>query len=81
MRRILTHTALSVALALSLGAPAALAKGKKKHSKEHYTAIRKCEDDYMAAKKEAKTKKGKERKEARADARKAYKKCVADAPQ
>jgi hypothetical protein len=82
MRRILTHTALSMALALSLCAPAALAKGKKhkKYSAEHYTAVNKCRDDYKAAKKEADTKKGKERKEALEAARTARKQCMDAAP-
>lgn len=82
MKRMLTHTALALGLALGLSAPAAMAKGKtKRHSAEHMTAVRKCEDDYLAARKEARGKKGKERREAFAAARTARKQCIAAAPQ
>ena len=81
MKRILTHTALAMTMALSLCAPAALAKTRhKKYSAEHYTATNKCRDDYKAAKKEAYTKKGKERKEALEAARTARKQCMEAAP-
>jgi hypothetical protein len=80
MKRILTHTGLSLVMALCLGAPAAMAKGKTKHSAEHKAAIKKCNEDYAAAKKEAAGKKGKERKEANAAASKAHKDCIAAAP-
>ncbi len=82
MSKILKHGALALALALSTGAPAALAKGKKtKHSPEHAAAIKKCNEDYKAALKQDKSKKGKERKEADAAARQARKQCIAAAPQ
>jgi hypothetical protein len=82
MKRILTQTGLSLVMALCLGAPAAMAKGthKPKHSAEHTAAIKKCNEDYAAAKKDAAGKKGKERKEAMAAASKAKKDCIAAAP-
>ncbi|HEV7857781.1 MAG TPA: hypothetical protein VGO91_03960 [Pyrinomonadaceae bacterium] len=80
MKRILTHTGLSLVMALCLGAPAAMAKGKTKHSAEHKAAIKKCNEDYAAAKKDASGKKGKERKEASAAASKSKKDCIAAAP-
>ena len=81
MKRILTNTALSMALALCLGTPAALAKAKKtKASPEHIAAVKKCNEDYAAAVKDAKTKKGKDRKDAMAAAQKAKKECKANAP-
>jgi hypothetical protein len=82
MKRILTHTGLSLVMALCLGAPAAMAKGKKtKHTAEHKAAIKKCNEDYTAAKKEASGKKGKDRKDANAAASKSHKDCIAAAPQ
>jgi hypothetical protein len=81
MKRILTHTGLALVMALSLAAPAAMAKGKKtKHSAEHKAAIKKCDEDYMAAKKDAAGKKGKDRKDANAAASKTHKDCIAAAP-
>ena len=79
MKRILTSTALSLALLLGAAAPAAIAKGKKV-SAEHKAAVKKCNEDYNAATKEAKTKKGKERTAALAAAKAARKQCIADAP-
>jgi hypothetical protein len=82
MKRILTHTGLALVMALCLGTPAAMAKGKKhKHSAEHKAAIKKCDEDYAAAKKDAAGKKGKEKKDAWAAASKAHKDCIAAAPQ
>jgi hypothetical protein len=82
MKNVLTKTILTLALALTAGAPAAFAKPKKiKHSAEHVTAVKKCGDDYNAALKSAKSLKGKERTEARAKARQERKQCLADAPQ
>jgi hypothetical protein len=81
MKNVLTKAALTLALALSLGAPAALAKTKKpKHSAEHVAAVKKCNDDYKAALKDAKTKKGKDRKDAQAAASAAHKQCLAGVP-
>ena len=81
MKRILMNTGLSLAVALSLCAPAALAKGRKsKPSAEHVAAVKKCNDDYAAAKKDAMTKKGKERSEALAAAKKAKAECLKNAP-
>jgi hypothetical protein len=81
MKRILTHTGLALVMALCLGAPAAMAKGRKaKHSAEHTAAIKKCNEDYTAAKKEANGKKGKDRADAKAAASKAHKDCIAAAP-
>lgn len=81
MRKILTTTALTLALALSAGVSAASAKSRgPRHTPEHATAIRKCDADYKAALKEARTKRGAERKTAEGDARTAHKQCVAGAP-
>jgi len=81
MKNILKNTALSFALALSLGAPAVMAKGKKaKASAEHVAAMKKCNDDYATARTEAKAKKGKERQTADAAARASRKQCMASAP-
>ncbi len=82
MKRILIHTGLALVMALGVGAPAAMAKGKKtKHSAEHKAAIKKCNEDYAAARKAAKGKKGQERKDAMTAASKAHKDCIAAAPQ
>ncbi len=82
MKRILTNSVLTLALALGVSAPAAMAKTKKpKHSAEHTAAIKKCNDDYKAAVKAAKGKKGADRKAAMTDARNARKQCIASAPQ
>jgi hypothetical protein len=79
MKKMLTTTALTLALVLSAGVSAASAKGKK-HTPEHAAAIRKCDADYKAALKEAKTKKGAERRTAEREAGAARKQCVAGAP-
>ena len=82
MRRILTHSALAMALALGALSPAALARTRhKKPSAERVAALKKCTEDYQSALKEAKTKKGKERRDAQAEARKTRKSCDASAPQ
>jgi uncharacterized membrane protein YccC len=81
MKRILTHTALAAVLALGAFSPAAMAKTRRtKHTAAHTAAIKKCNEDYSAAMKEARTKKGQERKEAEAAARKSKKDCIASAP-
>jgi uncharacterized low-complexity protein len=79
MKRILTSSALSLALLLGAAAPAAIAKGRKE-SPEHKAAVKKCNDDYRVAVKEAKTKQGKDRTAALAAAKASHKQCIADAP-
>jgi uncharacterized low-complexity protein len=79
MKNIMKNTALALALALSVGVPATFAK-KVKPSAEHTAAIKKCNDDYAAATKDAKTKKGKERSAAMAAAKASKKQCIASAP-
>lgn len=82
MKNILTKTALTLALAVTAGAPAAFAKPKKpKPSAEHVAAVKKCNGDYNAALKSDKSLKGKERKAADAKARADRKQCIAAAPQ
>jgi hypothetical protein len=81
MKNIVKNTALALSLALSIGVPATLAKGKKaKPSAEHIAAIKKCNDDYAAAIKDAKGKKGKDRAAANAAAKATKKQCIASAP-
>ena len=82
MKNILTKTVLTLALAASVGGPAALAKAKKpRHTAAHADAVKKCNEDYAAALKSAKGLKGKERKDAQAKARQDRKQCLAAAPQ
>lgn len=50
------------------------------HSTEHVAAVKKCSDDYKAALKEAKGKKGKEREDATRQAKEKRKQCIANAP-
>lgn len=78
MKKMLTTTALTLTLALS-GVSAVSAKGKK-HTPEHAAAINKCGEDYKAALKEAKTRKGAERRTAEQAARSARKQCISSAP-
>ncbi|HEY0386738.1 MAG TPA: hypothetical protein VGC64_12030 [Pyrinomonadaceae bacterium] len=81
MKRILTHSALALALIVGIGAPNAFAKTKKmKPSAEHVAAVKQCKADYATATKAAKGKKGKERSEAMMAAKKAEKECIANAP-
>lgn len=80
MKNILAKSAVTLALALSLGAPAAFAKPKAKHSAEHTAAIKKCRDDYAAAKAAAMKLKGKERSAAMSKAKADEKQCMANAP-
>ncbi|CDM64582.1 hypothetical protein [Pyrinomonas methylaliphatogenes] len=83
MKRAILHGALSVIAALGLvvsAAQAQTAAKKAKPSAEHKAAVKKCNDDYKAALKEAKTKKGKERKDAIQAAKQARKQCIANAP-
>jgi hypothetical protein len=79
MKKILTTTTLTLALALSAGVSAVSAKGKK-HTPEHAAAIKKCDQDYKAALKEARKKKGAERRTAEQEARSVRKQCVSGAP-
>lgn len=79
MKKMLATTTLTLALVLSVGVSAASAKGKK-HTPQHAAAIKKCDADYKAALKEAKTKKGAERRTAEREARAARKQCVTAAP-
>jgi hypothetical protein len=81
MKRILTHSALAAVLALGALTPGVMARARHKTpNAERVAAIKKCNEDYRAAIKADKTKKGKERKEADAAARKAKKDCIASAP-
>lgn len=82
MKNVLTKTMLTLALAVTAGAPAALAKAKKpRHSAEHVAAVKKCNEDYAAANKSARGLKGNARKEALAKAKSDRKQCLAAAPQ
>ncbi|HEX8719765.1 MAG TPA: hypothetical protein VF736_03910 [Pyrinomonadaceae bacterium] len=82
MKNVLSKTLLTLALAAVAGGPAALAKTPKpRHSAAHTAAVKKCNEDYKAALKAAKTLKGKERKDADAKARQDRKQCIAAAPQ
>jgi hypothetical protein len=81
-KNVLTKAALTLALALSASAPAALAKSAKKPkpSAEHVAAVKKCNTDYNASVRSAKTLKGKEHSAAIAKAKADRKQCMADAP-
>lgn len=80
MKRILSHGALVLALAV-FASPAALAKTKHpKHSAEHNAAVKKCNADYKEALKAAKSLKGKEHTEGVAKAKADRKQCLANAP-
>ncbi|MDT7604068.1 MAG: hypothetical protein QOF61_2065 [Acidobacteriota bacterium] len=78
MKNVVKNAALALSLALSFGVPATLAKGKA--SAARVAAIKKCNEDYAAAKKDAAGKKGKDRKAAMAAASSAKKQCIASAP-
>jgi hypothetical protein len=81
MKRILTNSALALSLAFGVASPAVLAKGKKtKPSAAHVAAVKQCRADYATASKEAKGKKGKDRKDAMAAAKKTENDCIANAP-
>ncbi|HVG31858.1 MAG TPA: hypothetical protein VM911_02215 [Pyrinomonadaceae bacterium] len=83
MKRILTHSALAAVLALGALSPAVMAGAKNKrpkHSTAHTAAIKKCNEDYSAAMKEARSKRGKDRKDAEVAARKAKRDCITSAP-
>ena len=82
MKKILIHTGLSLMLAFCLASTAAMAQAqpmqKGKASPEHVAAMKKCHEDFAAAKKEALAKKGKERKAALAAANKAHRQCLSE---
>lgn len=80
MNMRLKLAALTMTLALSIGGFAAPVKTKVKHTAAHRAAVKQCDADYKAAEKEARTKKGKERKEAESAARQARNQCLAAAP-
>jgi hypothetical protein len=81
MNNFLTKAGLTLSLALSLGASAAVAKPKKpKHSAEHVAAVKKCNDDYAAAKAAASKLKGKEKANALAKAKADHAQCLKNAP-
>ncbi|MEK6408711.1 MAG: hypothetical protein AABN34_17450 [Acidobacteriota bacterium] len=77
MKRLLATTALSLALALSVVVPAAMARPETRKAAVktchdlYLQSIMTANDSYNAAVKDAKTKKGKERKDALAAAGKA----------
>ena len=82
MKRITTLMTPTILLVLCIAAPAALGSQKKPApSAEHKAAVAKCNTDYKAAQKAANTKKGQERKDALAAAKKAHTECLAAAPQ
>ena len=82
MRRILATSVMTVALALASATPAAMANifHRKHHSAEHKAAVKKCNEDFNAAMRDARTKKGADRRSAEAAARAAHKQCKASAP-
>ena len=80
MKNVLTKSLLTLALAAT-AASAAVAKPRKpKHSAEHVAAVKKCNEDYSAALKSAKSLKGKGRKDAQAKAKSDHKQCLAAVP-
>ena len=78
MKNVLAKSAVTLVMALSLSAPAALAKPK--HSAEHVAAVKKCNDDYKAAVAAANKLKGKERADAKAKAKADHTQCLANVP-
>jgi hypothetical protein len=80
MKRIVSFTVLPVALVLCAAVTAPAKTKKPRHSAEHTAAINKCNDDYNAAVKQAKTRKGQEAKDAKSAASKAHKQCISAAP-
>jgi uncharacterized low-complexity protein len=81
MKKRMHVLALGLALVLAGAAFASPAQNNKmKESAAHKTAVGKCGEDYRMASKEAKMKKGTERKEAEAAAKQTRKQCIADAP-
>jgi hypothetical protein len=81
MRSSFRNLAVSTMMALCLASPVVMAATKtQKQPSAHATAVKACNDTYKEAVKEANTKKGKERKEALAAAKKAKADCVKNAP-
>ena len=81
MKKALTTAALALALACGVQTTASAKMFKHHHhSKEHNEAVKKCQDDYTSAVHDAKGKKGKERSDALAAARKARADCRRAAP-
>lgn len=81
MRRSFRNLAVTTMMAACLIAPAAMAKGKtQKQPSAHAMAVKACNDTYKAAVKEAGMKKGKEHKDALAEAKKAKMDCMKNAP-
>ncbi len=80
MKKTLTTAVISLALAFGATTASAKTGRKHKHSPEHATAVKKCQDDYMSANKDAKGKKGKERADAMTAAKKSRSECLAAAP-
>ena len=73
--------AVSTIMAVCLVSPVALAQTKMaKQPSPHAQAVKACNDTYKEAVKEANTKKGKERKDALAAAKKAKADCIKNAP-
>lgn len=82
MRRITTLLTPTILVVLCIASPAMSATQKKPApSAEHKAAVAKCEADYKAAVKAAKTHKGQEQKDAVAAAKKSRQECMAAAPQ
>lgn len=75
MKRILMIAALMTSSLLLLSIPANSAGSK--HTPEQKAALKKCSADYSLANKEAKSKKGSERKMAMDSASKSKKECMA----
>lgn len=80
MNMRLKLAALTASLVLSVAGFASPVKTKVRDSAAHRAAVKQCNADYRTAEKEARTKKGKERKAAEAAARQARKQCIAAAP-
>jgi hypothetical protein len=81
MKRLLSNTSLAITLALCLASPVALASQKApKQMSAHSQAVKACNDTYKAAVKEARTKKGQERRDSLAAASKTRKECLKNAP-
>ncbi|MBV9925014.1 MAG: hypothetical protein JOZ96_08375 [Acidobacteria bacterium] len=80
MKNVLTKTFLTLALAATAGIPALAKPKKQKHSAEHTAAVKKCDQDYSAARVTAKGLKGQAKKDALAKAKSDKKQCLAAAP-
>jgi hypothetical protein len=82
MRRSFRNLAMSTMMVACLISPVALAATKKtqKQPSAHAQAVKACNDTYKAAVKEAGMKKGKEHKDALAEAKKAKAECIKNAP-